>query len=125
VAAHPTPFHIYNEKLIKENALEFQKQFQRHFPQYKNYFAVKATPNPHIFSWEEEKRERRESGEQEGRGRGEERTFFNGLSYILSILKSAGMGADCSSMAELILAERGKTKERKEKIEHYICLYFF
>lgn len=60
---YPTPFHIYYEKGIRETA--------RSFP-FKNYFAVKANPNP----------------------------------YILKILKEEGMGADCSSLPELILAEK-------------------
>ena len=45
-------------------------------PEFKEYFAVKATPNP----------------------------------YILKILREEGFGADCSSLAELILAERAGIK---------------
>jgi diaminopimelate decarboxylase len=33
------------------------------------------------------------------------------MEYIMKILKSAGMGADCSSMAELILSEKGKYEQ--------------
>lgn len=68
---HPTPFYLYDEKGIRENAKSFYKAFSWS-PGFKNYFAVKACPNP----------------------------------YILQILKEEGMGADCSSLAELILAER-------------------
>lgn len=67
----PTPFHIYDEKAIRENARELLKVFNWNRG-FKEYFAVKATPNP----------------------------------FILKILKSEGMGADCSSMPELILAEK-------------------
>lgn len=67
----PTPFHIYDEAGIRENAKEFYKAFEW-APGFKNYFAVKALPNP----------------------------------YILKILKSEGMGVDCSSLAELILSEK-------------------
>lgn len=71
IKTYPTPFHIYDEGAIRENAKAFNKAFAwvRNF---KNYFAVKATPNP----------------------------------YILKILKEEGMGADCSSLAELVLAEK-------------------
>lgn len=67
----PTPFHIYDEKAIKKNAKEFYKAFSW-IKDFKNYFAVKACPNP----------------------------------YILKILKEEGMGVDCSSMAELVMAEK-------------------
>ncbi|GAB4271538.1 MAG: diaminopimelate decarboxylase [Candidatus Rifleibacteriota bacterium] len=68
---HPTPFHIYDEKMIRENARKLKQAFSW-MPGFKNYFAVKALPNP----------------------------------FILKILKEEGMGADCSSLAELILAEK-------------------
>jgi len=67
----PTPFHIYHEKGIRENAKELTSAFSRGMD-FKEYFAVKATPNP----------------------------------YILKILKEEGLGADCSSLPELILAEK-------------------
>lgn len=73
VEKHPTPFHFYNEEKIRENAREFQTQYRKNFSDFKNYFAVKATPNP----------------------------------LILRFLKEEGMGVDCSSLAELILAEKG------------------
>ena len=67
----PTPFHIYDERAIRKNAESFYEAFAWS-PNFKNYFAVKATPNP----------------------------------FILKILKRCGMGADCSSLAELLLAEK-------------------
>ncbi|GAM18558.1 hypothetical protein SAMD00019534_017330 [Acytostelium subglobosum LB1] len=72
VAGDITPFHLYNGDMMLDNAKAFVSAFQHHFQTYTNYFAVKATPNPHI----------------------------------LSLLKTAGMGVDCSSMAELLLAEK-------------------
>lgn len=65
---YPTPFHIYDEKGIRENAKKFYKAFSW-VGDFKNFFAVKALPNPHI----------------------------------LKILKSEGMGVDCSSLAELVM----------------------
>jgi len=70
-AEYPTPFHLYDEKAIRENARAFYSAFSW-APGFKNYFAVKACPNP----------------------------------TILKILKEEGMGADCSSLPELILADR-------------------
>ncbi len=66
---YPTPFYLYDEGEIQKNAGRFLKAFGI-LPGFRNYFAVKATPNP----------------------------------YILKILKNKGMGADCSSLAELELA---------------------
>ncbi len=71
VRQYPTPFHIYDEKAIRENARAFNAAFEWTPSGFRNYFAVKACPNPRI----------------------------------LSMLAEEGMGADCSSMAELILAE--------------------
>lgn len=65
-----TPFHIYDEKAMKDNIKKFQEAFSWH-ADFKEYFAVKATPNP----------------------------------WIMKSLKEVNVGADCSSMAELILAE--------------------
>ena len=73
---YPTPFYIYDEKAIRDNIKYFQKSFSN-FPEFREYFAVKACPNP----------------------------------YILRILQSEGCGADCSSMPELILAEKSGMKE--------------
>lgn len=71
IRRYPTPFHIYDEKGIRENVRRFYKVFSW-ASGFKNYFAVKACPNP----------------------------------YILKILKEEGMGADCSSLPELILTEK-------------------
>ena len=43
----PTPFHIYDEKGIRENAKRLKEAFAWN-KGYKEYFAVKATPNPYI-----------------------------------------------------------------------------
>ena len=43
----PTPFHIYDEKGIRENARNLYKAFSWN-KGFKEYFAVKATPNPYI-----------------------------------------------------------------------------
>ncbi|MBS3083162.1 diaminopimelate decarboxylase [Candidatus Pacearchaeota archaeon] len=67
---HPTPFHIYDEAGIRESARALNKAFDWDIG-YKNYFAVKALPNP----------------------------------QVLRILREEGMGADCSSLPELMLAE--------------------
>jgi len=68
---YQTPFHLYDEKAIRENARAFKRAFSW-VPNFKNYFAVKACPNP----------------------------------AILKILKEEGFGADCSSLAELIMSEK-------------------
>lgn len=71
IEQYPTPFHIYDEQAIRDNARRFLKAFSW-APNFCEYFAVKATPNP----------------------------------YILKILQEEGFGVDCSSLAELILAEK-------------------
>lgn len=71
IKKYPTPFHLYDEKQIRANARRLKQAFSW-MPGFKNYFAVKALPNP----------------------------------FIMKILKEEGMGADCSSMAELVLAEK-------------------
>ncbi len=68
---YPTPFYLYDERGIRENARRLNRAFGW-CDGFKEYFAVKATPNP----------------------------------YILKIAKEEGLGADCSSLAELVLAER-------------------
>jgi len=68
---YPTPFHIYDEKAILENARRLKEAFKA-VSGFKEFFAVKALPNP----------------------------------YILKLLKAEGFGADCSSLPELILAEK-------------------
>ena len=70
-AQYPTPFHIYDEKGIRENARRLKAAFSWN-PGYREYFAVKATPTP----------------------------------AILKILKEEGCGCDCSSEAELVMAQR-------------------
>jgi diaminopimelate decarboxylase len=47
VAEYPTPFHLYDEKGIRENARRLYQAFAWN-PGFKEYFAVKATPNPTI-----------------------------------------------------------------------------
>lgn len=42
-----TPFYLYDEKAIRENMRRFTKAFSI-FPSFKEYFAVKACPNPYI-----------------------------------------------------------------------------
>ena len=68
---YPTPFHIYDEEGILENMRQFLAAFSWN-EGFKEYFAVKATPNP----------------------------------YIMRILQKLGVGADCSSLAELLLCEK-------------------
>jgi diaminopimelate decarboxylase len=46
---YPTPFHIYDEKGIRENARSLKKAFAWN-KGFKEYFAVKATPNPYIIN---------------------------------------------------------------------------
>lgn len=71
IRKYPTPFHIYDEKGIRENARRVQKAFAWN-PGFREYFAVKATPNP----------------------------------AILKILREEGCGVDCSSLTELMMADR-------------------
>ena len=71
IKKHPTPFHIYDESAIRQNAKEFLKAFGN-LEGFKQFFAVKATPNP----------------------------------YILKIMQQEGFGLDCSSFAELVMAEK-------------------
>ena len=67
----PTPFHVYDAKAIRDNAKRLRKAFAWN-DGFREYFAVKATPNPHL----------------------------------MKLLKEFGFGSDCSSMAELVLAEK-------------------
>ena len=46
-AQHPTPFHLYDEAGIRANARALKEAFSWN-PGYREYFAVKATPNPYI-----------------------------------------------------------------------------
>ena len=47
ISKFPTPFHIYDEKGIRENARKLHEAFSWN-KGYREYFAVKATPNPTI-----------------------------------------------------------------------------
>lgn len=67
----PTPFYVYDEVGMRASARALIEVFDWN-PGFKEYFAVKATPNPRI----------------------------------LDVLKEEGCGADCSSLPELMLAER-------------------
>ncbi len=69
--AYPTPFYLYDERSIRQAARRLNAAFAW-CPGFREYFAVKATPNPHI----------------------------------LNVLRQEGLGADCSSLPELLLAER-------------------
>ena len=67
----PTPFHIYDEKGIREYARKFTKTFSWNAG-FKEYYAIKSAPNP----------------------------------YLMKIMREEGFGIDCSSMAELVIAEK-------------------
>ncbi len=71
IKKYPTPFHIYDEKGMRENARRLIKAFSW-APEFREYYAVKAAPNP----------------------------------SLLRILSEEGFGADCSSVAELVLSEK-------------------
>ncbi|MCI1209593.1 MAG: diaminopimelate decarboxylase [Treponema sp.] len=47
VKKFPTPFYLYDEKEIRENMRYFTRAFSI-FPDFREYFAVKALPNPYI-----------------------------------------------------------------------------
>lgn len=49
VKTYPTPFHIYDEKGIRENAKALKEAFSWN-KGYKEFFAVKATPNPFLIN---------------------------------------------------------------------------
>ena len=46
-AQFPTPFHLYDEKGIRENAKAVKEAFAWN-KGFKEFFAVKATPNPFL-----------------------------------------------------------------------------
>ena len=46
-AQFPTPFHLYDEKGIRETSRSMNEAFSW-APHFREYFAVKALPNPHI-----------------------------------------------------------------------------
>ena len=47
VKEYPTPFHLYDEKGIRRNAQALKEAFAWN-KGYREYFAVKATPNPFL-----------------------------------------------------------------------------
>lgn len=47
ISKWPTPFYLYDEKAIRENARRLKKAFSWN-PGFRNFFAVKALPNPYI-----------------------------------------------------------------------------
>ena len=47
IKEYPTPFHLYDEKGIRENAKALKEAFSWN-KGFREYFAVKATPNPSI-----------------------------------------------------------------------------
>jgi len=47
IKEYPTPFHLYDEKGIRNNARRLQDAFSWN-KGFKEYFAVKATPNPYL-----------------------------------------------------------------------------
>ncbi len=49
IKTYPTPFHLYDEKGIRENAKAVKEAFSWN-PGYREYFAVKALPNPFILN---------------------------------------------------------------------------
>ena len=67
----PTPFHVYDAKAMREGAKRLKKAFSWN-KGFREYFAVKAAPNPHL----------------------------------MKLLQEFDFGSDCSSMAELVLAEK-------------------
>jgi len=71
IEQYPTPFHIYDEKGIREYARKFNKAFSWN-PGFKEFYAIKSAPNP----------------------------------YLMKIMRQEGFGIDCSSIAELVLAEK-------------------
>lgn len=71
IEQYPTPFHIYDEKGIREYARKFIKAFSWN-PGFKEFYAIKSAPNP----------------------------------YLMKIMRQEGFGIDCSSIAELVLAEK-------------------
>jgi diaminopimelate decarboxylase len=71
IEQYPTPFHIYDEKGIRDYARKFIKTFSWN-PGFKEFYAIKSAPNP----------------------------------YLMKIMREEGFGIDCSSMAELVIAEK-------------------
>ena len=49
IKTYPTPFHLYDEKGIRDNVKRLKEAFSWN-KGFKEYFAVKATPNPFILN---------------------------------------------------------------------------
>ena len=49
IQKYPTPFHIYDENGIRKNAENLKTAFSWN-KGYKEFFAVKATPNPFLIN---------------------------------------------------------------------------
>ena len=49
IRQYPTPFHLYDEKGIRENAAQLARAFSWNRG-YREYFAVKAAPNPFLIN---------------------------------------------------------------------------
>lgn len=49
IKKYPTPFHLYDEKGIRDNARQLNEAFSWN-KGFKEYFAVKATPNPYLIN---------------------------------------------------------------------------
>ena len=47
VKTYPTPFHLYDERGIRKNMQALRDAFAWN-PGFREYFAVKATPNPYL-----------------------------------------------------------------------------
>jgi diaminopimelate decarboxylase len=45
---YSTPFYFYDEEGIRLNSIKYIDSFKKYFPKFKQYFAVKALPNPSI-----------------------------------------------------------------------------
>ncbi|HHB92103.1 MAG TPA: diaminopimelate decarboxylase [Thioploca sp.] len=71
IERYPTPFYLYDEIGIQNNAQQLNTAFAWNNG-FKEYFAVKANPNP----------------------------------YLIKLLKNQNFGMDCSSLPELLLAEK-------------------
>ena len=49
IKTYPTPFHLYDEKGMRENMKALKEAFSWN-KGYREYFAVKATPNPFLIN---------------------------------------------------------------------------
>ena len=48
VEKHGTPLQLYDESMMRDNARQLIAAFRAHFPGFREYFAVKALPNPAV-----------------------------------------------------------------------------